>query len=123
MNSIAYVITRLTIGISFFGHGVVRMFKLTAFSKEMVDEFIKKSYLPEALVVPFSYVLPFAELIVGILLLAGLFTRQAAIAGAIVMIILIFGTTTIENWNALPTQLIHAAFLIVLLQFNKKTPA
>jgi len=123
MNSIAYVITRLTIGMSFFGHGVVRMFKLAAFSKEMVDEFQKKSYLPGGLVAPFSYALPFAELIVGLLLLLGVFTRQAAIAGAVVMILLIFGTTTVENWNALSTQLIHAAFLIVLLQFGKPAPA
>jgi thiosulfate dehydrogenase [quinone] large subunit len=111
---------------SFFGHGLARMPKLAGFSKWMVGQF-QRSYLPEALVVPFSYVLPFAELIVGILLLLGLFTRQAAIAGAVVIILLIFGTTSIENWEAIPTQLLHVAFLVVVLQFApdkaKKTPA
>lgn len=116
MNSTAYLLTRLMIGMSFFGHGVVRMPKLAAFSKGMVAEF-QKSYLPEALVIPFTYVLPFAELIVGVLLLTGVFTRQAAIAGAVVMIVLIFGTTTIENWSILPTQLLHAAFLVAVVQF------
>ena len=135
MNSIAYLVTRLTIAMSFFGHGLARMPILATFSKTTVAEF-QKSYLPEALVLPFSYVLPFAELIVGLLLLLGLFTRQAAIAGAIVMLVLIFGTTSIQNWNAIPTQLFHVAFLIVVLQFlpsnsyaldrykaNKKAPA
>ena len=116
MNSVAYLVTRLTIAMSFFGHGVARMPHLTAFSKETITQF-QKSYLPELLVLPFSYVLPFAELIVGALLLLGLFTRQAAFAGAIVMLVLIFGTTSIENWNAIPTQLIHVSFLIVVLQF------
>lgn len=116
MKSTSYLLTRLAIGMSFFGHGVVRMPKLAVFSKGMVGEF-QKSYLPEALVIPFSYVLPFVELIVGVLLLAGVFTRQAAIAGAIVMILLIFGTTTVENWNILPTQLLHVAFLIVVVEF------
>lgn len=77
--------------------------------------------------IPFSYILPFAELIVGILLLLGLFTRQAAIAGVIVMLLLIFGTTSIENWDAIPTQLLHVAFLVAVVQFapdkHKKTPA
>jgi thiosulfate dehydrogenase [quinone] large subunit len=116
MNSVAYLFTRLAIGMSFFGHGLVRMFKLNGFSHWMVGQF-QKSYLPEALIIPFSYILPFAELIVGVLLLIGLFTREAAIAGAVVMLVLIFGTTSIENWEAIPTQLIHVAFLVVVLQF------
>jgi thiosulfate dehydrogenase (quinone) large subunit len=116
MNSTSYLLIRLAIGMSAFGHGVVRLFKLSGFSRGMVATF-QKSYIPEALVVPFSYILPFAELIVGLLLLIGLFTREAAIAGAVLMILLIFGSTSIENWDAIPTQLIHIAFLVVVLQF------
>jgi thiosulfate dehydrogenase (quinone) large subunit len=126
MKTTPYILLRLAIGMSCFGHGLVRMFKLAGFSKWMVGQF-QKSYLPEALVVPFSYFLPFAELVIGLLLLIGVFTRQAAIAGAILMILLIFGTTTIENWDAIPTQLIHVAFLVALLYLapekKKQTPA
>ncbi|HWB93655.1 MAG TPA: DoxX family membrane protein [Puia sp.] len=116
MNSLAYLITRLAIGFSFFGHGLVRMTKLAGFSKWMVGSF-QKSMLPEGLVTAFSYILPFLEFLVGLLLLLGLFTRQALIAGAVVMLLLILGTTLIEDWDALPTQLIHVLFLVVLLQF------
>ena len=113
----AYLMARLAVGISMFGHGLVRMPKLQGFSNWMMGQF-QKSILPPSLVHAFSYVLPFAELITGLLLLLGLFTRFALIAGCFLMLILLFGSTTIENWDAIPTQLIHVAFFTVLLAFH-----
>ena len=112
----SYVIARLAIGASMFGHGLVRLPKLPGFSKWMMGQFTH-SILPSALVLPFSYLLPIAELFIGLLLLLGLFTGKALIAGSIVMILLILGTTSIENWDAIPSQLIHVAFFAVLLAF------
>ncbi|HEY9049794.1 MAG TPA: DoxX family membrane protein [Ohtaekwangia sp.] len=116
MNTTAFLILRLAIAASMFGHGLVRLPKLSGFSQWMVGSF-EKSMLPAAMVVPFSYALPIAEFIVGLLLLLGLFTKTSLIAGGIIMIALILGTTLIENWEALPSQLIHAAFFAVLLSF------
>lgn len=115
-NSIAFALARITIGMSFFGHGLVRLPKLDKFSQWMVGSF-QKSMLPEALVTPFSYILPVAEFIIGILLLLGLLTRFSLIAGTITMIALIFGSSMIEEWSAIPSQLLHAAFCILLLLF------
>ncbi|AZI24564.1 DoxX family protein [Pedobacter sp. G11] len=112
----AYLISRLAIGLSFFGHGLVRLPKLAGFSNWMVSQF-SKSLLPEFLVVPFSYILPFAEFIAGLLIIIGLFTRQGLLLAGLVSLALIFGTTMIENWEALPSQLIHVAFLSVLLAY------
>lgn len=112
----AYLISRLAIGLSFFGHGLVRLPKLASFSNWMVSQF-SKSLLPEFLVVPFSYILPFAEFIAGLLIIIGLFTRQGLLLAGLVCLALIFGTTMIENWEALPSQLIHVAFLSVLLAY------
>ena len=116
MNSTAFLLLRLAIAASMFGHGLVRLPKLNGFSQWMVSSF-EKSMLPSALVTPFSYALPIAEFTIGLLLLIGLFTRVSLIAGGIVMIALILGTTLIENWEALTSQLIHAAFFAVLLSF------
>lgn len=111
-----YLLLRLLIGMSFFGHGLVRMPKLDKFSNWMVGEF-QNSLLPEALVRPFSYILPFGELITGTLLLIGLFTRQALVAGVLITLALIFGSSMTEEWNSIPSQLIHGTLLVVLLQY------
>ncbi|WP_426278509.1 DoxX family protein [Chryseobacterium sp. S-02] len=116
MNHSSYLLLRLALGASMFGHGLVRLPKLKMFSDWMVDSF-GKSILPKVMVVPFSYLLPIAEFSIGMLLILGLFTQQSLIAGGTVMLMLIFGTTLIENWEALPSQLIHMALLAVLLQF------
>ncbi|HEY0299125.1 MAG TPA: DoxX family membrane protein [Arachidicoccus sp.] len=116
MNKTAYLFTRLAIGVSMFGHGLVRLPKLPLFSNWMVTQF-EKSILPRAIVAPFSYILPFAEFLIGLFLIIGLFTKQAATTGVVAMLLLIFGSTTIENWDIIPSQLIHIAFFVFVIQF------
>jgi len=117
-QQLSFLLARLAVGMSMFGHGLVRLPKLQDFSQWMVGQF-EKSMLPEIIVTPFSYILPITELLVGIFLLIGLFTRQALVAGSLVMIALIFGSSMIEEWGAIPSQLIHAAFFSILLIFEK----
>lgn len=112
----AYLLGRLATGLSFFGHGLVRLPKLNGFSNWMVEQF-SKSMLPEVLVMPFSYALPILEFVSGLMILIGLFTRQGLILAGAISLVLIFGTTMIENWEALPSQLIHVAFLSMLLAY------
>ncbi|MDB5007909.1 MAG: hypothetical protein JWP45_2302 [Mucilaginibacter sp.] len=112
-----YLLARLPIGLSFFGHGLVRLTKLEAFSSGMVNQF-SKSLLPQGMVSQFSHLLPFLEFITGILLLLGLFTRFALILGAIIMLALIFGSSLIEEWQAVFTQLIYGAYLALLYNFT-----
>ncbi|MDI9874910.1 MULTISPECIES: DoxX family membrane protein [Bacteroidota] len=116
MNTTSFLLLRLGIGISMFGHGLVRLPKLAGFSKWMVTSF-EKSLLPSAIVTPFSYALPILEFGIGTLLILGLLTKQALLAGSIVMLLLLLGTTLIENWEALPSQLIHLVFFAILIQF------
>lgn len=118
MNTYSFIILRFAIAASMLGHGLVRLPKLTAFSQWMVGSF-KNALLPRALVTPFSYALPVAEFAVGLLLVLGLFTKPALLAGGVVMIILIVGTCLIENWEALPSQLIHVAFFALLLSYTQ----
>jgi thiosulfate dehydrogenase [quinone] large subunit len=116
MNAYSLLIIRLAVGASMLGHGLIRLPKLTTFSNWMVNSF-KESMLPQQIVMPFSYVLPVAEFIIGIMLILGLFIKQAGIAGGFVMLLLIFGSCLTENWEAVPSQLIHAAFFAILIHF------
>lgn len=116
METTSFLLLRLAIAISMFGHGLVRLPKLTTFSNWMVGSF-ENAILPKIIVTPFSYILPIAEFAIGLFLLLGIFTKPSLVAGAIVMLILLFGTSMIENWEAIPSQLIHIAFFALLLHF------
>jgi thiosulfate dehydrogenase [quinone] large subunit len=102
--------------IKFFRPWSSQVAKTKGFSNWMVEQF-SKSMLPEVLVMPFSYALPILEFVSGLMILIGLFTRQGLILAGAISLVLIFGTTMIENWEALPSQLIHVAFLSMLLAY------
>ncbi len=113
-HSLTFLLLRLAIGMSMFGHGLVRIVKLPKFSAWMTEKFVN-SMLPQAMVISFSYALPIIEFVIGVLLLVGLFTRLSLLVGGLTMVALIFGSSMIEDWGALPSQLIHTFFFAVLL--------
>lgn len=114
MNNLAYFFFRLPMALSLLGHSLVRLPRLQAFSSWMTG-FMEKSYLPPPFIAGFGYIVPFAEITLGSLLLVGLFTRQSLYASLALMAMLIFGNTTIENWEAINGELIYALYLGVLL--------
>ncbi|MDB5133702.1 MAG: DoxX [Mucilaginibacter sp.] len=111
-----YLLARLPIAVSMFGHGLERIPKLQGFSNHMVGQF-SKSMLPVSFVTPFSLGLPFLELLTGILLILGLFTRFACILGVLIMLALIFGSSTLEQWENVFTQIIYGAYFTLLYYF------
>ena len=111
-----YLLARLPMGMSMFGHGLIRLTKLQTFSNGMVAEF-SKSFLPTSLVMAFSYALPFLEFAAGLLLLIGLYTRFACILGALIIIALIFGSSLLEQWNNIFSQIVYGAYFALLFQY------
>ena len=57
---------------------------------------------------------PFAELIIGVLLILGLFTSRALLLGALLITVLVFGSGLQENWNVMSSQMIYAIFFFIL---------
>ncbi|WP_242009061.1 DoxX family protein [Robertkochia solimangrovi] len=123
MKKTTFFFLRLPMALSLLGHGLIRLPKLQGFSTWMAD-FMQASYLPEFLITIFSYSVPFIELITGLLLLAGIFTRVTLYLSLTLMALFIFGNTTIENWEAITSELLHAAYLggllICLERYNLK---
>ncbi|WP_280377148.1 DoxX family protein [Nocardia wallacei] len=115
---LAYLLLRVAIGLSLTGHGLVRIPKLDAFRDSMTEQFAS-SIIPIGLVSVVGLVLPVAELVIGLTMTFGLLTPISLISGALSMIILVFGSTAIENWSAIGDQLLHLIPVIALLAFPR----
>ncbi|MBJ6111448.1 DoxX family membrane protein [Hymenobacter sp. BT523] len=118
---LAFVLGRLLMGVAFLTHFLVRLPKLAAFQTGMVKQFAN-SLLPELLVRPFAAVLPFVEGAIGLLLIIGLFTRPALAAAMLLMTALVFGSSLLEQWATVGTQLVYGLFLFALIlhsQYNR----
>jgi thiosulfate dehydrogenase [quinone] large subunit len=112
--AIAYLLLRILIGVNYFNHGFTRIFNIPGFVEETVKT-LEPSYFPEFLVRINSFLVPPVELIVGILITVGLFTRGSLIATFILMIILKLGVTSIQNWGAATSMLSYGLVLFILL--------
>lgn len=115
----AFFFLRLPIAVSLLGHGSVRIPKLHTFSEWMVTT-MEKSMIPKLVIVPFGYVLPIFEAILGILLLINFKTKYTLYSALVLMSILIFGSCSIENWSAIEAQLLHSFYLFGLFWFHEK---
>ncbi|TMM30018.1 DoxX family membrane protein [Polaribacter aestuariivivens] len=109
-----FALLRIAMGVNFLGHGLVRFSKLEGFKNWMITTF-QDSILPNFAVSIWGSVLPFLEFAIGLLLILGLFTYRASIAGAIVIIILITGSCLVEKWDWAGMQMIYALFFYFII--------
>lgn len=115
---VAFLVLRVAVGLSLTGHGLVRIPKLGAFRDSMSEQFTS-SIIPADLVSLAASALPIAELIVGVMIILGVATFIGLIGGSVLMISLIFGSTTIEDWPAIGDQLLHTFPLVALLASSR----
>ncbi|MGF1478489.1 MAG: DoxX family membrane protein [Cyanophyceae cyanobacterium] len=114
---IAYTLLRIVLGINYFNHGFTRMGNIPGFAQSMVDLF-QDTFVPEALVRAPAYLVPPVELIGGLLLTLGLVTQVALVTLFGLMIVLMYGVTLLQNWDAASSQLIYCLVLFILLAGN-----
>jgi thiosulfate dehydrogenase [quinone] large subunit len=90
-REIGYTLLRVTFGIVFLFSGIEKFRAgLGNVAGSMLQQFSGK--LPAVLVQPFVYILPFAETIIGVLLVLGLFTTVALSFSGLLLVTLTFGT-------------------------------
>jgi thiosulfate dehydrogenase [quinone] large subunit len=111
---LAYTLLRIIVGINYFNHGFTRLGNLPGFMDSMVSA-MKAAWMPEFLVRINAALVPPTELIIGVLLILGLFTRGALIAALILMTILMYGVTIVQNWDTAGSQLVYDLILAILL--------
>ena len=96
---VGYFVLRLMLGINLVFHGIMRPITGTsAFVETWVPTFAD-TFLPLSLVRFSLYLIPPAELIVGILTVLGLFTRWALIGGVLIFALLLAGHSVRSNWG------------------------
>ena len=117
--SLGYGLLRLTMGLNFLVHSFGRWRDLGHFVDGVVTNFANTP-LPVWSVRSFAFVIPFWEPVVGALLLLGLWTRWALVAGALLMAALVFGTSLDGNYTILNEQLIYALIFFVLFLFRAR---
>ena len=103
----AYLLLRLITGVNFFGHGFARIFTgshLSGFAQGMVKS-MAAAPLPPSLTLATGYTVPCVELLIGTLLLLGLFTRAALTLALLLMLVLMFGVTLKQDWPTAGSQL------------------
>ena len=121
-SSLAYALLRITLGLNIFMHGTSRLLAgIGNFVSGMIKLF-QSTVLPTAVVVPFGYALPWLEAGLGFLIIVGFRTREALVAGALLMLALtFFGTALRQDWDVAGVQLLYSAVyaaLIAALRYN-----
>jgi thiosulfate dehydrogenase [quinone] large subunit len=97
-------------------HGIVRIGShFWPFVEQTTKQFAS-SPIPQSLVRISAIVIPGVELLIGVLLILGLWTRFALIVGALEMCALIAGTSLLMQWEIVAIQLAYAFFFFVLLR-------
>lgn len=114
-RTIAFLLMRVALGVNMFGHGFFRIMTGVSAFANGVGSAIGKGPLPHGPTLAFAYCIPWIEVVVGVMLIIGLFTHSALIAGSAFMIALTIGTTSVQNWSRAGTQLEYSVVFFGLL--------
>ncbi len=114
---LAYILLRVLTGLDFFGHGFARIFTgshLSGFAQRMVKNMAATS-LPPSLTLASGYAIPWVEILIGTLLIGGIFVRPALVVALLLMCVLMLGITLKQDWITAETQLVYGLILAILL--------
>jgi thiosulfate dehydrogenase [quinone] large subunit len=110
-----YALLRVVAGMNLLMHGLSRwMVGPAVFAGKLTEQFAKTP-LPAWSVRGFGLVLPTVEATLGLLLLLGLGTRVGLIGASLLMVVLTFGSSLTQDWNAAGAQLVYALVFSALL--------
>ena len=117
--ALGYLLLRATIGTNIFIHGLSRILAGPSHFADALVPAFQHAPLPAGLVRLFALALPWAESIVGLLVLVGIRTRFALVAGSLLILTLTFGATLNQDWESAGLQLIYATVYASLLAFRQ----
>jgi len=117
---LAYPILRIALGVCMFFHGASWILPGGAPLLPYLTQQFKHTIMPLAALAPFALILPWFELMIGALMVLGLFTRVALVAGGLWMSVLLAGATMAQNFDASAHQLIYSLLYFVLITYASR---
>jgi thiosulfate dehydrogenase [quinone] large subunit len=115
-REIAYALLRVTFGIIFLFAGIGKFtMGIGNYASGMQQDFAGK--LPSFLLVPFIYILPYAEVAIGLLLLLGLLNVFGLILAGLLMIALVFGMLLQGQASIVANNVFYGVVIFILLWF------
>jgi thiosulfate dehydrogenase [quinone] large subunit len=112
--ALAHGLARVALGLSIAVHGYSRLPNIAGFANGMVKQFAA-TFLPAPLVYITGFGIAIGEAIIGTFLFLGLFCRPTLAIGTLLMLLLIFGSALIQQWEIVSIQMIYVAFYAGLL--------
>jgi thiosulfate dehydrogenase [quinone] large subunit len=112
---LGYALLRATLGFVLFFWGIDKFQMGVSQFAAGLDRQFDKTWLPALLVHAFGFLLPFAEVGLGLLLIVGLFTAWAAALGAVLLILLNTGMQVSGSASTVANNLVYSLILFVLL--------
>ena len=117
----AFLSMRVALGMTFFLIGFNKIINYGVIVPKLQSGFTE-TWLPDIMVSAYVHALPFAELILGLLVAVGLFTRPAMYLTGILMITLNFGLLVKGDSAGAKKNIVYILLIgldIILLNYNK----
>ena len=113
-RSVAVALGRWAMGMLFLFSGLGKLNSIGGFVEGLLKQF-KKTWLTPALVKPFGYALPFAEVILGLMLILGIYRNVSLFATAVVLGLLAFGQLVAGNPQVVFSNTVYVFLTAALL--------
>jgi thiosulfate dehydrogenase [quinone] large subunit len=114
-----YLVLRLALGAVFFFYGVNKFQAGVGATIDQMARQFDRTFLPSIAVKAVGGALPSLEVVIGLLVLTGLFTRAALVAAGLVLITLSSGLAVLGNAPTVATNLLFLLVVYVLLSHEE----
>lgn len=115
-KELAVHLLRISFGINYLFHGLVRLPNLNGFVIGMQNTF-ENTLLPTFMVTPAAYLIPFVEIMIGLFLLVNKFIKLTLVVTFALMNTLVIGSSFAQKWDLVGLQATYIGFLFVFLYF------
>jgi len=111
--SLVTLVVRITLGMIFLFYGLGKfMMGYSNYAGWMINLF-KDTWLPGFALLPFTYALPFIEVGLGALLLAGILSRWTFVATGLLLAALIFGQVILQKPEVVAQNLVFTILITI----------